>query len=146
MRLYVHRDSHEPGKPTLGKLYVDGVYECETLEDEYRGDDMAKKVKGATAIPCGTYPLLITDSPRFGKPLPLVANVPGFEGIRIHTGNDAGDTEGCLLVGTARGVLNGVRAVLDSRTAYARLFAKMAPVADRQRGTVGVITYSLTPP
>lgn len=145
MRLYVHRDSHEPGKPTLGRLYIDGRFECFTLEDEYRGDDPSKKVKAETAIPCGTYPLKLTHSPRFGRVLPLVENVPGFVGIRIHAGNDADDTEGCLLVGTSRGTLNGKDAVLDSRTAFARVFAAMNGVVDKN-GLVGTITYSLTAP
>lgn len=152
MRLYVHRDSHAPGMPTMGRLYIDGRAECETLEDEYRGDDPAAKVKGDTAIPCGTYPLFLTWSPRFGRVLPLVENVPGFKGIRIHTGNDTDDTEGCLLVGTARAMVNGVPSVIDSRTAFARLFAKLTaymatlPKAQRKTGLVGTITYSLTPP
>ena len=141
MNLYVYRDTLKPGV-TLGKLYIDGVYFCETLEDEMR---TGPKVKGATAIPCGTYAVRLTMSPRFDRVMPLVANVPGFTGIRIHAGNDADDTEGCLLVGTAPGTLNGKPAVLDSRVAFARLFAKLTGAADKS-GIVGTITYSLTPP
>lgn len=80
---------------TIGKLYVDGKYECFILEDVER----ATKVAGATAIPAGRYKVATTMSPRFKKPLPLLHNVPNFSGVRIHTGNDAGDTEGCLLPG-----------------------------------------------
>lgn len=80
---------------THGKLYIDGVYECVTLEDIQR----TQKVYGETAIPCGRFPLVITPSPRFKRDLPLIMGVPDFSGIRIHTGNSSEDTEGCILVG-----------------------------------------------
>lgn len=90
-----------------GKRFGDGRKYCNCLEDTDRGltKDMplAKikqiKVKGKTAIPSGTYEIVMTYSPRFGKDMPLLVNVPGFDGIRIHSGNDAEDTEGCLLFG-----------------------------------------------
>ena len=141
MNLYVYRDTLKSGV-TLGKLYVDGIYFCETLEDEMR---TGPKVKGATAIPCGTYRLSLTHSPRFGVVMPLVEGVPGFDGIRIHSGNTDADTEGCLLVGASRGVINGKPAVLDSRQAYARLFPLLGKAADKN-GRVGVITYSTVAP
>ena len=75
---------------TVGTLAIDGTFECYTLEDKVR----EKKIKGITAIPAGRYKVIITESPRFKRPLPLQLNVPGFEGVRIHPGNDAGDTEG----------------------------------------------------
>ena len=92
---------------TIGHLYVDGEYLCDTLEDKDRGlkdtDDLEHikkvKVKGETAIPMGTYKVRLTYSPRFKKTLPLIENVKGFDGIRIHSGNTPKDTEGCLLVG-----------------------------------------------
>lgn len=104
---------------TIGVLSVNGQRICETVEDEDRGltADMplkelqAKKVKGQTAIPTGTYKVVITYSPRFKKQLPLLQNVPGYEGVRIHPGNTAKDTEGCILCG--RNTIKG--GVTDSR-------------------------------
>ena len=84
---------------TIGKLYIDGVYFCDTLEDKYR--DLSKEVKvyGETAIPTGKYKFILNLSNRFKRIMPLILNVPNFEGIRIHSGNVDTDTHGCLLVG-----------------------------------------------
>ena len=107
---------------TLGELTCDGTFECFTLEDEVReGDIMVVKVAGKTAIPAGRYQVVITRSQRFGRDLPLLLNVPNFEGIRIHPGNTAANTEGCILVGTKRGPAR----IDDSRTAFEALFAKI---------------------
>lgn len=103
---------------TIGKLYVDGVYFCDTLEDPVREGE---KIYGRTAIPAGKYDVLITMSPRFRKLLPLLVNVPGFEGVRIHSGNNADDTEGCILVG----VNDKPGWVSQSRATMARLMAKL---------------------
>ena len=84
---------------TLGVLAVDGKEMCDTMEPTWRDLKMERKVKGCTAIPEGRYPVVITLSPKFGKWLPLLLNVPFFEGIRIHAGNLPADTEGCILVG-----------------------------------------------
>ena len=102
---------------TFGVLFVDGVFECHTLEDVVR----AEKVAGVTAIPPGLYRVVVSWSPRFQKRLPLLENVPGFSGVRIHAGNSARDTEGCILPGLVR---DGDR-VLQSRTAFMRLFEKL---------------------
>ena len=80
---------------TIGDLLIDGKFYCYTLEDMYRD----KKIKKVTAIPYGTYEVIINFSNRFQKPMPLLLNVPNFEGIRIHNGNTADHTEGCLLLG-----------------------------------------------
>ena len=81
---------------TIGKLYVDGKFECFTLEDTVRN---GPKVYGQTAIPVGNYRVTLELSPRFQKILPRLHDVPNFEGVLIHTGNRAEQTDGCILVG-----------------------------------------------
>lgn len=80
---------------TLGILLIDGVFACWTLEDVVR----PAKIPGETAIPSGCYDVRLSLSQRFQKVLPEVLAVPGYSGIRLHAGNGAGDTEGCVLVG-----------------------------------------------
>lgn len=99
----VVRDHFTPTS-THGTLFraaegCEPVQVCYTLEDVVRS---GPKVPGETAIPAGTYPLLITYSNRFKRLLPLVDNVPGFAGIRMHGGNTSANTEGCLLVADFR--------------------------------------------
>lgn len=85
---------------TMGKLYIDDVLICDTLEDAYRGNDLKyKKVAGQTCIPCGQYEVRMTESPKFKRVLPELINVPFFTGIRIHNGSTNKDTQGCILVG-----------------------------------------------
>lgn len=114
------------GDTTIGTLSINGAFECYTLEDKAReveGEPVEKwKIKGKTAIPRGRYPVEITPSPKFGRPMPQIMGVPGFEGIRIHSGNTAEDTEGCILVGTAK----GDNAIYNSRLAFAALDTKIA--------------------
>lgn len=83
------------GLYTEGKLYIDGVYFCDTIEDPVR----KVKVPGETAIPAGVYYVIMTMSSRFKKIMPVLLDVPGFSGVRIHAGNTANDSEGCILVG-----------------------------------------------
>lgn len=100
---------------TIGKLYIDGRYFCDTLEDVVR--PIGVKVYGQTAIPAGQYDCELTYSPRFKRILPLLKNVPNFEGVRIHSGNTASDSEGCILVGE-----NKVKGkVLNSRVTLQKL-------------------------
>lgn len=102
---------------TIGKLYIDGHYLCDTLEDTVRN---GVKIAGKTAIPAGTYKVKKTMSPRFKKVLPEILNVPGFTGVRIHAGNTATDTDGCLLLG-----LNKKKGqVLESQTTMAFFMAR----------------------
>lgn len=104
---------------TIGKMYINGEYFCDTIEDVDRGlkqtDDLNKissvKVKGQTAIPTGEYIVTKTFSTRFKRNMYLLNNVPGFEGIRIHAGNTEKDTEGCLILGKNK----AVGKVLESR-------------------------------
>ena len=86
---------------TIGRLDDEnGVKICDTLEPtwrNYKGGEL--KVPRKSAVPEGTYPVVVTKSKKFGKYLPLLVGVPGFEGVRIHSGNTVNDTEGCILVG-----------------------------------------------
>lgn len=121
-------------KYTIGKLYLDGVYFCDTLEDKDRGltksmplsEINAKKVYGETAIPVGTYAVKITYSPKFKKNLPRLYNVPGYEGILIHSGNYPKDTLGCILVGKN----TVVGAVMESRATMEKLLWRLAGQAN----------------
>lgn len=108
---------------TIGKLYVNQKYFCDTLEDKVRDTNKdgkldSPKIYGETAIPYGTYKVIITQSARFKRLLPLLLNVPGFEGIRIHPGNSAVDTHGCLLVGKN----TEVGKVTNSKVIFDKLF------------------------
>ncbi len=84
---------------TIGKMAIDGKYFCNTLEDKVRDLTKESKVFSRTAIPAGTYRVTMTYSPKFKRVMPLINGVPQFEAIRIHPGNKAEDTEGCILVG-----------------------------------------------
>ena len=121
---------------TIGRLYVDGKYFCDTLEDTDRGlqqsspesVNRAKKKKGLTAIPTGKYRITLdVQSQRFSQVafykfcngyLPRLLNVPAFDGVLIHVGNTAKDTEGCILVGENK----AVGKVLNSRDTFLRLY------------------------
>lgn len=89
---------------TIGKLYVDGQYWCDTLEDRVRDLTKEKKIPGRTAIPAGTYDVVVNISPKFKRLLPRLIGVPHFEGVLIHRGNTAADTAGCILVGQNKAV------------------------------------------
>lgn len=118
---------------TIGKLFINGKEFCDVLEDVVRDknkdgdlqDAGEAKVYGRTAIPFGTYKVVLTMSNRFKIVLPLLVDVPEFEGIRIHAGNDSADTHGCLLVGEnkERGKVLNSRATMD----------KLMPILEKEK-------------
>jgi hypothetical protein len=118
MKLLLKRQPSKDGC-TLGDLHVDSEWLCYTLEDEVRD---GPKVAGKTAIPTGAYTVVIDLSTRFGRLMPHVLNVPGFTGIRIHPGNTAENTDGCILVGNTK----GTKSIGQSRAAYSVLFAMLS--------------------
>lgn len=118
MKLALRRTTFTPNS-TIGELSVDGAFECYSLEDAVRDDGV--KVFGETAIAAGNYRVELTHSPRFQRVLPLLINVKNFVGVRIHPGNSAKDTEGCILVGRKKAIdwigLSGL--------AFEQLFTKL---------------------
>lgn len=117
MKIQVRREIFSD-KSTIGRLFVDGVFECYTLEDVVRS---GPKIPAQTAIPFGTYDLTVDHSNHFQRDLPLLLNVPEFDGVRIHPGNTAADTEGCILVAKCA----GTDSISNSRDAFNQLFAKI---------------------
>lgn len=113
----------------IGKLYINGKYFCDTLEDVDRGLHSAMteeelkecKIKGETAIPVGIYKVILNYSPKYKKVMPLITNVPAYVGIRIHSGNSSKDTEGCILVG--KNTIVG--RLTESRKTYDALFKRL---------------------
>lgn len=130
MQILIQRHALKEGY-TIGRMEINGRYFCDTLEDTDRGlresmteaEIAALKVKGATAIPTGTYRIdMQTRSPRFGRVLPRLISVKGYAGVLIHSGNTAADTEGCILVGEnrERGKVLNSRATLESLLVFLR--------------------------
>ena len=143
MKLYLNR--HYKGDAyTIGKLYIDGEYFCDTCEDVDRGltqktplnEIKEKKIKHQTAIPTGTYKITLkVQSPKYSQRsqyafckgyLPRLIDVPGYEGILIHIGNKAGDSSGCILVGE-----NKVKGqVINSTATFKKLYEKLKEATD----------------
>jgi len=117
MELEVKRQTYGP-KATIGSLFINGERFCFTLEDVVR----AEKIKGETAIPAGRYKVIVTPSNRFKRDMPLLVDVPEFEGIRIHSGNTSADTHGCVLLGRSR--VND-DFIGESRQAFNEFFPKL---------------------
>lgn len=108
---------------TIGKLFINDEYFCDTIEDKVRGEN-EPKVWGKTAIPTGRYQIIMNKSPKFGRKLPRLLNVKGFEGVLIHRGNTEEDTAGCIIVGE-----NKVKGKVINSTIYENeLVAKLQEV------------------
>lgn len=140
MKLTLHRTELCVGY-TAGQLYIDGSRFCATLEDTNRDKDKngrldgdEKKIYGETCIPFGIYRIRVSLSPKFNRELPEVMDVPHFSGIRIHRGNTAKDTLGCILVGER--VENGY---LHNSTIYETQLTKLLKVA-QERGEEILLT------
>lgn len=128
---------------TIGTLFIDGVRFCDTLEDKNRDDNRngkfdngEQKVKNETAIPFGTYEITVNRSPRFGRDLPRLLNVPHFDGILIHRGNTGKDTSGCILVGE-----NKVKGRVINSTPYELELTKRckAAIARKEKITIEIV-------
>lgn len=146
MKILVKRVAKKE-KYTIGKMYVDDVYVCDTIEDKDRdltqntplNDIKKKKVYGQTAIPSGTYNVTLdvvstkfVQKPYFkelcGGKLPRLMNVPGFDGVLIHTGNDEDDSYGCIIVG-----YNKVKGkVVESRKAFEKLYPILKQASNKK--------------
>jgi hypothetical protein len=112
-------------KSTEGRLYVNDVFECFTLEDADRYlEKGGVKIQNKTCIPRGIYEVVWNHSEHFDKDMPLLLKVPGFEGVRIHAGNTSEDTEGCILVG-ALNSKDDDDFISSSKVAVSRLYPKI---------------------
>ncbi len=129
MKLTLRRIALRPDY-TIGRLYINGAYICDTLEDPVRDlnrngrfDNGERKVAGETAIPYGTYGVVVNMSPKFKRLLPRLVVVPHFEGILIHRGNTAKDSAGCILPGENREVGKVVNSTYWEKEITERLLA-----------------------
>ena len=130
---------------TIGDLSIDGVFECHVLEDKDRGllqsmklSEVEKlKKKGITAIPAGRYEIALTFSNAFQKYLPLLIEVPAYAGVRIHSGNTAEHSLGCLLVGTYDKKTPDF--VGGSRLAFDALFKKLKAVEKKEKIFITIV-------
>ena len=131
MRLTLNRKEFTD-KSTIGELFIEGKFECFVLEDKDRKLETAgekAKVYGLSAISRGHYSIIISWSNRFKQLMPLLLNVPYFEGIRIHKGNVPEHSHGCLLVGNTK----GKDSIGGSAIAYDRLFKKLSAAAKKEK-------------
>lgn len=136
MRLTLDR-FYKGSNYTIGRLYIDGVYFCDTLEDTVRDLPEEEKIYSQTAIPAGTYRITLNVvSPKYsqrksydwcGGRLPRLLNVPFFDGILIHAGNTAKDSAGCILVGENK----EKGKVLNSMATLKRLYKVLKEAKDQ---------------
>jgi hypothetical protein len=124
MELKLIRDKFTD-ESTIGRLLINEVFHCFTLEDKVR----EVKIKNVTAIPKGRYEVIVNFSNRFQQQMPLLLNVPNFEGVRIHWGNYSKDTEGCILLGTTK----AVNMIGNSRAAYAKFMSVLNKVSKTEK-------------
>lgn len=140
MKLHVKRIAKKPTY-TIGRLYIDDKYFCDALEDTDRGltQNMplnvikSKKIPGQTAIPTGTYKVIVNISPKFKRMLPRLLNVPGFDGILIHRGNSDKDSSGCLLCGE-----NKVVGKVINSTGYELKLTKILQEAQNRKESIEI--------
>lgn len=125
---------------TIGSLSIDGKKFCDTLEDRVRDlnkngvfDGDEKKVYGETAIPYGTYDVVVDYSPKFKRELPRLQNVKHFEGILIHRGNTAEDSAGCILVGE-----NKVKGKVTNSTPYEKELVRILKEAQDRKEPITI--------
>lgn len=140
MEIVVKRIALKPTY-TIGKLYIDGEYFCDTLEDTVRDlnkngkfDNGEKKVYGETAIPYGKYEIKWTYSPRFKRYTPQLTNVPSFDGIRIHSGNSSKNSSGCLLLGENK----QVGKVLNSKATINKFYPIIKQACSKGKVTIEI--------
>lgn len=140
--IVLNRQTYTP-QSTIGVLTYGDKKTLFTLEDFCRdknfdgdlADPGEAKVKHETAIPAGRYKVIITYSNRFKRPLPLLLDVKGFEGIRIHPGNTKADTSGCILVGLTK----GENAIYSSRDAFRQLFTWMQTIIGKEEIFIKIV-------
>lgn len=107
---------------TIGQMFIDDEYFCDTLEDTVRDlTNVKDKIYGRTAIPAGTYSVILDYSGHFKKLLPHILDIPFFSGVRIHSGNDVEDTNGCILVGS----YHHAGYITESRVTMEKLMKKL---------------------
>ena len=145
MQITIKRQSIADTPFTMGELFIDGVFFCNTIEDIDRGlyqNDTLEyiasiKIKHETAIPYGTYQVVMSFSNRFQKYLPELLHVPGFAGIRIHPGNTEADSSGCLLVGERSG-----NKVVNSRITFNKLQKLINAVLKKEKIFLSIETVN----
>jgi hypothetical protein len=145
MVIEVRRVAHT-NRSTIGEMWIDGVFEAYTLEDCVREVPLKPvaewKIPGQTAIPAGTYDVVIDFSNRFQRRMPHILDVPGFTGVRIHAGNTDKDTEGCILLGQEK----GTDFIGHSKAAFDTFFQQLQDAIDaNQPVTVTVTNETQTP-
>lgn len=145
MQITIERQPLQDSPKTFGKLYINDVYFCDTLEDRDRGlfsTDTIQyinsiKVKHETAIPYGTYQLVLSFSNKFQKYLPELLNVLGFAGIRMHSGTTEEDSSGCVLLGLRKG-----DKIINSRVTVQKLLTLLSSTVKKEKVFVTIKQFN----